>query len=101
MDPGFLATGQAQRSKREELYLGKTTVGSPGDSEDDRLLSAKDSAASNGFHHIHHNSGVMSMSDDDHTKGGGGEIISKVDLDMMYIHQELDSPALWAGNWTQ
>lgn len=98
MDPGFLATGQAQRSKREELYLGKTT-GSPGDSEDDRLLSAKDSAASNRFHH--HNSGVMSMSDDDHTKGGGGEIISKVDLDMMYIHQELDSPALWAGNWTQ
>jgi palmitoyltransferase len=31
-----------------------------------------------------------------------GEIIeSKVDLDVMYINQELDSPALWAGNWTQ
>ena len=88
-DPGFLRTGQVRTSKSQmssEPVNGK----GGGESEEDMLL-LKNNVHTNGFG----------------SEAGGdfnGDVEGKeitVDLDNIYMDQELDSPALWAGNWNQ
>jgi len=96
MNPGFLSTGGVKTSKHGHENVSRKATEMNGNGNENGLGL---NGSSQGGADAENEEALLFPKDD--ISSNISDVETKVDLDSMYTNKELDSAALWAGNWHQ